>query len=569
MANVMFKRGTNAELIEKVQTGNKAQDGIFYLTTDTNRLYVGNTSGKLVELNQSITMVDSLGQLPTNTTKEDLGQYYYIKNNNVLACYTGKTTDNSTGWTQINPDTTLLESEQNISVTPADNKVTIANSISDTAKDPNSSVGSFTIEGRDAIKIDSTGNDITIAAHDSQYELSTSATDDEAKKNIVKLNLTPDSGSSDLTTAVEITGGTNISVAQANNKITISAADAADMTNTKIKEWYTKDGKHVVSVSDSGGDVTNKLDNIIPTIKYGKDNTTSAVFKGTSDDAPTTAELKLDVYTRTEVDNIVQAADALHYKGILSQAAANTLKITEAQLGDVYKASEDIDNSKAVTDGAAVGLIQAHIGDLIIAYGPEGDNGYLISTATWDVIPSGDDQLLKLVADENDNKLSLVDSNNSDAALGFIQLQKDESEENINITSTTDLENKTLITTIKHNEAGTIDTSKSKAGSTADQVQAGKEQAEFTAITSVNVDKNGHVIALDTKKFTVTDTHNDLTDVKAKTSDSLTAGSVKVTTTVTTTDNGDVSDSFELKSETLTLTQADNIISAELVWGSF
>ena len=35
MANVMFKRGLSANLPEV------AQDGVFYLSTDTNRLYVG------------------------------------------------------------------------------------------------------------------------------------------------------------------------------------------------------------------------------------------------------------------------------------------------------------------------------------------------------------------------------------------------------------------------------------------------------------------------------------------------------------------------------------------------
>jgi hypothetical protein len=39
MANVAFKRGLSANL----PIGN-AVDGVFYLTTDTNRLYVGNSN---------------------------------------------------------------------------------------------------------------------------------------------------------------------------------------------------------------------------------------------------------------------------------------------------------------------------------------------------------------------------------------------------------------------------------------------------------------------------------------------------------------------------------------------
>jgi len=37
MANVLFKRGAQANL----PSSTSAVDGVFYLTTDTNRLYVG------------------------------------------------------------------------------------------------------------------------------------------------------------------------------------------------------------------------------------------------------------------------------------------------------------------------------------------------------------------------------------------------------------------------------------------------------------------------------------------------------------------------------------------------
>jgi hypothetical protein len=50
MANVMFKRGTHAAL-KQLQS---YVDGCFYLTTDTDRLYVAQSSSELVELNKSI-----------------------------------------------------------------------------------------------------------------------------------------------------------------------------------------------------------------------------------------------------------------------------------------------------------------------------------------------------------------------------------------------------------------------------------------------------------------------------------------------------------------------------------
>lgn len=55
MANVSFKRGPAANL---AAAGFSAQDGVFYLTTDTHRLYVGQDS-ELVDLNRYIKYVDT------------------------------------------------------------------------------------------------------------------------------------------------------------------------------------------------------------------------------------------------------------------------------------------------------------------------------------------------------------------------------------------------------------------------------------------------------------------------------------------------------------------------------
>lgn len=90
MANVAFKRGPQASL------PTVAQDGVFYLTNDTNRLYVGQGQN-LVELNKSITTVAKVADLPTSSIAA--GQFYYASAENILCIYSG------TGWVQINPDT--------------------------------------------------------------------------------------------------------------------------------------------------------------------------------------------------------------------------------------------------------------------------------------------------------------------------------------------------------------------------------------------------------------------------------------------------------------------------------
>lgn len=121
MPNVIFKRGSHANLTANVydfdtKTAKSGlQDGTFYLTTDTNRLYIGNNN-KLVELNKSITTVTKVSDLPT--TGVEVGQFYYVSgtNNptegsdkadnthkgNILAVYLGEAAG---GWVQVNPDT--------------------------------------------------------------------------------------------------------------------------------------------------------------------------------------------------------------------------------------------------------------------------------------------------------------------------------------------------------------------------------------------------------------------------------------------------------------------------------
>ena len=113
MADVGFKWGNQSNLNNI--TASNLIPGTFYLTTDTNRLYLakevtnnGSTTNELVELNKSITVVDyintsaseySSGDTVLPTTGVANGQFYYVKNENILCVYL------NSNWVQINPDT--------------------------------------------------------------------------------------------------------------------------------------------------------------------------------------------------------------------------------------------------------------------------------------------------------------------------------------------------------------------------------------------------------------------------------------------------------------------------------
>lgn len=90
--NLLFKRGTQAEL----NTLTSSVDGAFYLTTDTNKLYIGKGADLAPELlNHSIRIVENL---PTgeNIAKDT---FYYVSSKNILCTHTNG------NWVQINPDT--------------------------------------------------------------------------------------------------------------------------------------------------------------------------------------------------------------------------------------------------------------------------------------------------------------------------------------------------------------------------------------------------------------------------------------------------------------------------------
>lgn len=102
---VIFKRGTS-ENLEALKATNRIQEGTFYLTTDTNRLYVGrkDINNKIIadELNKTIQEIDTFESLGA-ATATNLNQFYYCIGENILA-YCRKNGD-SYNWVQINPDT--------------------------------------------------------------------------------------------------------------------------------------------------------------------------------------------------------------------------------------------------------------------------------------------------------------------------------------------------------------------------------------------------------------------------------------------------------------------------------
>lgn len=580
MANVMFKRGLSTAL---PATGNA---GSFYLTTDTNRLYVCNTEGgNLVELNQSINTVKSLGQLPTGTSAVAHGQYYYISDSNVLAFYDANK-DNGPdqpkgGWVQINPDATLANKEEDTVVAGNDNAVKVTSTVEDT--EGHSSVGHVTFTGTDAVTTKaSKNNTVIIDAHDSQYELS-SNTATVNEKVAAKIVLTPDENSTDEATEVNVYGGANITVENTLDGIKISAADAANMYNSSVGQAYDAAGAHTVTVTD--GDGTKVSNKVTPTVKYG--NGKLAVFRqefeedGSTPKGNPTAEL--DVYDKNQVDSLISMADAMHYKGIVTKENISVLDLNTAQNGDTYKVGEKLTNP-----------VHAEIGDLVIAKGTE-INGSLAGApdAAWEVIPSGDSQVIRASVIANTIHKFIIEDNATGATdnIGTIEFFDDEEKNgNIKITSaavTNSIGQETGINiTVSHGEANTNTANNpSNLHNVENDVAQGTEsEAEFTAVTTLSYDKNGHIVSAETGTLKVVDTHNHLVSNSYATEggsdytpenkpnnvtdNDLIGHAVQVTNTIVTNDESKAG-TFTLDSDTLKLSQNNGTISIDMIWGSF
>ena len=147
MANVKFLRGLQANL----PVDGNAVDGVFYLTTDTNRLYIGDSSNNKKLLNQTVQIVPDLETLVglstqwrnNNTATDHINDFYYIGGDkNILAVFTN--TGSDAGWQQINPDTNthILSSSLTASSSVTDNvNLTLGLTDNDNTQNLGSSIG--------------------------------------------------------------------------------------------------------------------------------------------------------------------------------------------------------------------------------------------------------------------------------------------------------------------------------------------------------------------------------------------------------------------------------------------
>lgn len=401
-----FYRSTQAKM-DNLQA---IQEGAFYLTTDTNRLYTGIKKGEAVvkvELNQSITVYPSISDLTSayemDSTQFKDGQFYYSTYENVLVLF--DSTNLTNPWKQINPDTNFYAKEVSTVPTINDNVVTVTTSVTNKRKDytgqevtvnvAQPSDGTFTIQGgtNTKAKLNTAQTGIIIDATEYQTVVNYDNDNDNATLQLQKKD--PGATNWSNVTSFTIVAGNNVQLETDENTTTISATDTRLNPNGNNYIHFDSSGALSFQVTDTSTATAGS--STTPIITYGH------VDPATSGDPVTyvstakfdqvdgqTATLTLDTYNTTQIDDMFASKlrdfDAVKFIGQITDVTDIPNK---AQSGDMY-----VINVSSLEHGTEIW----RSGDFIIASGQENLSGQDIGYITgdnleWILIPSGNDTI--------------------------------------------------------------------------------------------------------------------------------------------------------------------------------
>lgn len=231
MANVMFKRGTQSGF-NNLST---YQDGCFYLTTDSHRLYIGTGNNKADLVSQSVITYDNWAAIEalSNSSSPSYapglcseGQFYYAKAENILCTYSnGK-------WIQINPDHNDDHDTYVKSVSVAKNTADTVNG-EKLVYDVKITQAQKDLKGNNEGAPTEVSGKLTISASDLNQIATYTNVGMQVEKSNSKVYLKNSGTGANAAAKVELAGGGSVSVStDSSNKITISGVDTTYSLNT-------------------------------------------------------------------------------------------------------------------------------------------------------------------------------------------------------------------------------------------------------------------------------------------------------------------------------------------------
>lgn len=631
MANevqVLFKKGTQSAL-NALRTGNTttAVEGAFYLTTDTNRLYIGKNiaaSGspviQPVPVNEGVTVVTNVSDLPAIGTTSG-GEFYYVSSQNIL-CVSSGDGAGAKAWVQINPDTDTSVSDFEITSAASGGVVTITQAIS-TQIDEGGSVNSGDSYDDTMQFVGDNGVDVSLGAAQGDHnkviiegEKTTLSGTSFVNSGTTgaKINLTSDkhdSVANDRDSSVTLMPGTGMSMSTSNGVITFNCEVPTIDGGTVTFDPGITSGSTVgftVTVADEDGNTASGT--FDPTIQLGTHSDALIHFDN--------GKATLPVYTKDEVDARVKEFDAMTYKGTLGSTGsvqnisiggtASSGVITQVDVGDTFKVSGGLTAVSSVlkdANGKLYGAqtsasdtthngIELKDGDLLIAQGTEGSDGHITAASLkFDYVPSGNDYDSQYKGTTVDNGINFYEAKTGDL-IGGLVIAASSSNDYISVTdnTTANTDRVTNTVTLQHKEIYQAASSWTPPGDTTHGQASNRyyqEPATGTntltyldiVVPQINYDKAGHITGFVDKIYRVCDTFGSGTGVtdlitKSASSSGNTAATTYSSTAVVAVEltlaNGDSDEkTMNITSSTLYFAKSnsgDDLI-IDLVWGSF
>ena len=426
MSNILFKRGSQSAL-NTLKSGNKGIEGAFYLTEDTHRLYAGMSGGKIVDLNQYITVVDAVANL--NTVNAQKGDFAYIKAGNILAVYTNDDPQNP--WVQINQNT-----DTTYTIQAAGDKATDPGTLSLSLYDQKDALASTAnikfigTKGADVtVKEDGT---VEVKGNPYTFVKDFGTPDGDGYVTKMDVTLTPEDAEEGVAaTKFNITAGKNIEFKKNadGEGITIEGVDGAAFADADCT-LNVNGGNATLTLA-----LTNNEDVVIQAVNANADG--KAPFHlNYGIDAKSTVNNQGDmqVYTMDEVDGLIANLNAMTYVGPLPTGGLPTSGVS---IGDTYMSDRAysfyLGTGNLVSTTAKTGYEEftAKVGDLFIATSKtkaENADGVIDAVnLQWTYIPSGDDSQTDTTyycsLNQNTNTFTICDKH--DAAIGHIQVVGD------------------------------------------------------------------------------------------------------------------------------------------------
>lgn len=512
---LLFKKGLQSDL-DKVTS---SVNGAFYLTTDTNRLYIGNGSDKPKLLNQTVQIIDSYTNLPTTASVND---FYYTTNENILCVCTAN--NGTATWTQINPDTdtdtktAITSATFNQGVPSGEDSLVYTLTLSTANYDKNGDK----VEGsEDSVTADLTLKKDIIAGivpEMSEVGLEITSSDDKILLNTV-------GAGADAKKAIELSGTGNVTVTTTEDSITINgvlpeldiqdsalvildangdvsssvgfdagsglAVEAKDGKFTYSHATYKTDTNDVEEASDDNyvasidsidnGHITKyttkKFTKYVNDMAFGNEDATkyTITLKDANGDSLASQDLgKLVQDAKSYADGLIaseiaKVSSALQYKGIVDKDKT----VTDPQIGWVYMSS---------VDGEVLGVSNVKVGDLLVYH--EDEEG----KKAWQLIPSGDELFTTYTMGLNSTTTGITYSlydGNGDAVQNssVLEIIGDDAKA-ISVVLTADGK-----VSIKHKEI------------TVEEEAASDTKTSITAIIGIETDENGHITKYNTQTF--------------------------------------------------------------------